>query len=253
MALLPLFLLVDTTPAMVAASVEQLKRQYTDKYVKVDAARPELARFRDVVGQVKTVNMSGRALVEFLDYHLNIGWFDIDLSCLTVVDKPEPKPAEAKQAEPKKAPAEKPAAKPAPAAATPAKPAAGGKKMSVAEMLAAARGGDAAKGAAPAAPKAKEAPAAKPAGAAPKAKGKMSVAEMLAAARAADAGGGAAVKAPAEEATPTAAEEAPAAPPKPAAEVTAPAKPAAGEIKRVDRSKMSVAEMIAYCREHDAK
>src|SRR5687768_13200931 len=65
-------------------TVEALKNQYTDKYVKVDAARPELTRFRDAVGQVKTVNMNGRALVEFLDYHLNTGWFDIDLSCLTV-------------------------------------------------------------------------------------------------------------------------------------------------------------------------
>ena len=76
---------------MLPSAVEALKVQYTDKYVKVDAARPELARFRDVVGQVKTVNMSGRALVEFLDYHLNIGWFDIDTSCLTIVDKPAPK------------------------------------------------------------------------------------------------------------------------------------------------------------------
>jgi hypothetical protein len=254
---------------MVAPSVEQLKRQYTDKYVKVDAARPELARFRDVVGQVKTVNMSGRALVEFLDYHLNIGWFDIDLSCLTVVDKPEAKAAA--DAAPKRA-HDKPPGKAAPttgekqtadaakperagtiAGGSTAKPAAG-KKMSVAEMLAAARAGDAAKGAASAEPKAKEAPAAKPAAAAPKAKGKMSVAEMLAAARAADSGGGAKetpeAKAPAEEA-PAAAEEA--APPKPAAEAAAPAKAATGETKRVDRSKMSVAEMIAYCREHDAK
>ena len=71
-------------------TVESLKTQYTDKYVKVDATRPELARFQDVVGQVKTVNMNGRALVEFLDYHTNIGWFDIDLACLTIVDKPVP-------------------------------------------------------------------------------------------------------------------------------------------------------------------
>ena len=43
--------------------IENKKRQYTDKYVMVDASRPELARFKDAVGQVKTVNMSGRALV----------------------------------------------------------------------------------------------------------------------------------------------------------------------------------------------
>ena len=28
----------------------------------VDASRPELARFKDIVGQVKTVNMSGKRL-----------------------------------------------------------------------------------------------------------------------------------------------------------------------------------------------
>ena len=60
-------------------------------YVVADASRPELARFRDYVGQVRTVNMNGRALVEFIDYHLNIGWFDIDLDYLKVVDKPAPK------------------------------------------------------------------------------------------------------------------------------------------------------------------
>ena len=80
--------------------IEKKKREYTDKYVVVDATRPELARFRDVVGHVKTVNMSGRALVEFDDYHLNIGWYDIDPEFLKVVDKPPPKAAkpEAKKA-----------------------------------------------------------------------------------------------------------------------------------------------------------
>ena len=68
--------------------IERTKQQYTDKYVVVDATRPELARFRDVVGRVKTVNMSGRALVEFDDYHLNIGRYDIAPEFLKVVDKP---------------------------------------------------------------------------------------------------------------------------------------------------------------------
>ena len=45
---------------MVGEQIEQMKRDYTDKYVVVDGTRPELARFRDVVGRVKTVNMSGR-------------------------------------------------------------------------------------------------------------------------------------------------------------------------------------------------
>ncbi|MEM9659280.1 MAG: hypothetical protein AAF961_13055, partial [Planctomycetota bacterium] len=78
---------------MIPEQIEKVKSEYTDKYVVVDAARPELARFRDLVGQVKTVNMSGRALVEFMEYHLNIGWFDIDPVHLKVVEKPaDPEP-----------------------------------------------------------------------------------------------------------------------------------------------------------------
>jgi len=121
--------------------IEQFKQRYTDKLVAIDASRPELRRFEHATGRVKTVNMSGRALVQF-DAYDNIGWYDIDLAFLRVIDQPLPKP------EPKaaKAPAAKPAAgekKAAPAAKAPAaaKPAAaaGGKKMSVAEMMAAAR------------------------------------------------------------------------------------------------------------------
>src|SRR3954453_17051406 len=121
---------------MFADQIEQMKSQYTDKYVLVDGKQPELARFRDLVGRVKTVNMNGRALVEFDDYHLNIGWFDIAPEYLKVVDKPPPrdKKAEAKaKAEAK------------PAAAKAAAPAAKGGKMSVADMLAAARSGGAPK------------------------------------------------------------------------------------------------------------
>jgi hypothetical protein len=98
------FLFVDRVRhSMLFDQIETKKRQYTDKYVTVDASRPELARFRDAVGQVKTVNMSGRALVEFMDYHLNIGWYDIDPAFLRIVDKPAPKAA--------KPEAKKPAAK----------------------------------------------------------------------------------------------------------------------------------------------
>src|SRR3954468_12686081 len=38
---------------MFGDKIEQMKRDFTDKYVQVDATRPELARFRDVVGRVK--------------------------------------------------------------------------------------------------------------------------------------------------------------------------------------------------------
>src|SRR6185436_16068933 len=112
---------------MIFDHIEKLKKQYTDKYVVVDESRPELQRFRGLTGAIKTVNMSGRALVEF-DGYANIGWYDIELAFLKVVDKPPPKP-EAKEA--KKEKAEKPAApkaeKPAvkPAAKPAAAPAAG--------------------------------------------------------------------------------------------------------------------------------
>jgi len=86
--------------------IEQLRRQWTDQYVVVQGDRPELARFRGAVGRVKTVNHSGRALVEF-DADNNRGWYDIEVDYLQVVDKPAPKVAEKK-------PAPKPAAKPVP-------------------------------------------------------------------------------------------------------------------------------------------
>jgi hypothetical protein len=254
---------------MFSTTAEALKSQYTDKYVKVDASRPELARFRDVVGQVKTVNMNGRALVEFLDYHLNIGWFDIDVNSLTVVEapskdviaKPEPKRAHDKpegKAAPTSGAKQVADAKAAPAggekklsplemarmqgaggkgaAATPAMPAgdkaAPGKK-STADILAAARGGAGSKPAAPAAP------AAKPDG------GKLSTADILAAARGKASAPAAAAAVPAE---PAVAEAAPKAPAPAAAPVAAPS----GVVKSVDKSGMSVDEMIAYCRSHDA-
>ena len=95
---------------MVFELIESLKQQYTDKYVMVDDTRPELRRFRGITGIVKTVNMSGRALVEF-DANSNIGSYDIDLDFLQIIDAPLPKP-EAQESAAKPA-AEKPAAKPA--------------------------------------------------------------------------------------------------------------------------------------------
>jgi hypothetical protein len=220
-------------------SIEKLKKQYTDKYVVVDASVPELARFRAAVGQVKTVNMSGRALVEF-DQYANTAWYDIDLDFLKVVPKPEPKPAEAKKA-PEKAAAPA-AAKPAAAKPAAAAPAAAG-KQSTADILAAAR---AKKGAAPAAaPAAKaEAPAAKPAG------GKPSTADILAAARGKAAAPAAAPAAKKPEPKPAAEEVAE----EPEAVVEAPvvkaepAKKAAGGALPT-----TTPEKIAYCRKVDTK
>lgn len=225
--------------------IETLKRAFTDKYVVVDAARPELARFKDAVGQVKTVNMSGRALVEF-DQFDNIGWYDIELDFLKVVPKPEPKQAEAKEAPAPKA--AKPAAvKPVAAAAKPAVPAASGSPMSTADILAAAR---AKKGTAP--PAAKPTPAAKPAAAPGQ---KLSTAEILAAARgraAPTAGAAPAAAAPAKQkpAPEPAAEEEPAEEAVAIASKPAPAKTAA---KPAGPLPTTTAEKVEYCRRVDAK
>jgi hypothetical protein len=107
---------------------EILKRQYTDKFVVVRSGVPELRRFQGLTGTVKTVNMSGRALVQF-DGPADIGWYDIDPSFLTVVDAPAPKKAEGHG---EKAAKEPPAAKTAPAAA---KPGGSEKKLSPLDMI----------------------------------------------------------------------------------------------------------------------
>ncbi len=128
---------------MVFEHIEKLKQEYTDKYVIVDETRPELRRFAGVTGVVKTVNMSGRALVQF-DLYDNIGWYDIDVDFLKIVEK------RVEKEKPKAA--AKPAAKAKPAAEQKS-----AKPMSPADILAAARGGKAAGAgdkAKPAAPKA---------------------------------------------------------------------------------------------------
>ena len=131
---------------MVFEHIENLKRIYTDQLVIVDDSRTELGRFQGLTGTVKTVNMSGRALVEFDGYN-NIGWYDIDVDFLKLVDEPvhetetvstpvppaeAPTPAAEPATEAATPTAETPAEKPAPAKAD-----AG--NMSVADMLAAAR------------------------------------------------------------------------------------------------------------------
>jgi hypothetical protein len=240
---------------MVFEHIDKLKREYTDKFVLVDENRPELRRFKGLTGTVKTVNMSGRALVEFDGYN-NIGWFDIDLNFLRVIDAPLPKEekpaARSAATSGKEAAAKSPASKqkpktpaapdipkPAPAAAKP------GGGMSVADIMTAARS----KGAeAPTQPagSAVQTPAAKD----PK---QMSVAEMLAAARGQKSG------AAMPSRTPSAAETV-AADPKQAdvtrlleaarTKKTADVKPTAAAAKsgKIDPSKMSVAEMLAAAR-----
>jgi hypothetical protein len=103
------------SPSMSIELAEKLKAKLTDKWVTVDGSAPELRRFANWTGKVKTVNMNCRALVEF-DGPVDIGWYDIDPAFLTVVDGPRPKEVKAKAAAPA-AEAKKPAA---PAATKPA-------------------------------------------------------------------------------------------------------------------------------------
>lgn len=95
---------------MAFEDIDRLRHEYTDKYVAVDEDRPELQRFKGMTGRVKTINMSGRALVEF-GANNNIAWYDIDVDFLRIVDAPPPPKEEAKPA--KRAAAPKAAGKPA--------------------------------------------------------------------------------------------------------------------------------------------
>ena len=261
---------------MVFEHIEKLKREYTDKYVVVDESRPELARFRDLTGQVKTVNMNGRALVQF-DAWNNIAWYDIGLDFLKVVPKPEAKPVQEgvrEKAPPAAANAKGavvgkagqnvretdiPGSKPGVAAKPIGKP-------STADVLAAARAGKAGNASEKSADKAagkmstadilaaaraKNAAAATPAPSTPAGGKESSTAEILAAARAkaGTAPGPQSVLPAAEEATvtDTVLQE--------AVEETA-APPAAAPAKRpIPEGSLptSTAEKIAWCRAHDAK
>ncbi len=211
--------------------IERLKSEWTDRYVVVDAAVPELTRFGQATGLVRTVNMNGRCLVEF-DQFNNTAWYDIDPSYLTVVPKPEPKPAGEKPA--KAAPA-KPAATKAEGGG---QPAAKTGKPSTADILAAARG-----------KKAAAKPAAKPGG------GRPSTADILAMARG-KAAASQPEAAPVEEAA--AAEQA-ASEPEPTAqepkvESEARAEPAAAVAETADGPlPTTTSEKIAWCRAHDGK
>ncbi len=87
---------------MIPDDIEKLRQQYTGQYVAAVGERPELLRFRNLVGEVKTVNMSRRALVQF-DTGSDRAWYDLAIEDLRVVDKPPPKVEEKKTAAPAKA------------------------------------------------------------------------------------------------------------------------------------------------------
>jgi hypothetical protein len=58
------------------AQHEAIRKEWTDQYVRVNPAHPELKRFEGIVGRVVTVNWSDKALVDFQDG----GWYDITAS-----------------------------------------------------------------------------------------------------------------------------------------------------------------------------
>lgn len=124
--------------------IERLKSEWTDKFVVINRPAPELARFANATGVVRTVNMNGRCLVEF-DQHNNIGWYDIDPVFLRVVPEPQPKPAVTKTTV-KSSPSPQSTAEKSSAKTAPAKPAAktsdkpAGNRPSTADILALARG-----------------------------------------------------------------------------------------------------------------
>lgn len=70
---------------------EQLKKELTDQWVRIVSDEPELKRFANSVGQVRTVNMNCRALVEFFG-DKDESWYDISPETLEITDKPDPKP-----------------------------------------------------------------------------------------------------------------------------------------------------------------
>ena len=114
------------------ARPEQLKTYWTGRTVSVRsdyAMTPgPLKRFAGLVGRVRTVNMNGRALVQWDGPDET--WFDLDPAVLKEV---EPKPETPPPVRP--AVGEEPKAAPHPPA--PAKPRAGdggGKKLSVLEL-----------------------------------------------------------------------------------------------------------------------
>ncbi len=73
---------------MAQDEIERLKQEYTGRQVTVDEHRPELARFAGRLGEVKTINSNGRALVQFEG--VDIAWYDIELDYLKLVEEPQP-------------------------------------------------------------------------------------------------------------------------------------------------------------------
>jgi len=71
------------------AEADELKRIWTDKFVRVKSGLPQYDRFTGKIGRVVTVNYGGKALVDFADG----AWYDILASTdlLEVVSEEEAK------------------------------------------------------------------------------------------------------------------------------------------------------------------
>jgi hypothetical protein len=67
--------------------IEQLKREWTDQFVRVNPEKPEWKRFEGRIGRVVTVNGSGKAIVDFADG----AWYDIPAlaELLTIIPREE--------------------------------------------------------------------------------------------------------------------------------------------------------------------
>jgi hypothetical protein len=61
--------------------IEQLKLEWTGRFVRANAEKPELKRFEGRIGRVVTVNCSGKAIVDFADG----AWYDIPASSENLV------------------------------------------------------------------------------------------------------------------------------------------------------------------------
>lgn len=70
-------------------SLDELRKVWIDQYVRVNPERPELRRFKDIVGRVVTVNCNGKAVIDFQDG----AWYDVtaDEAFLTRLDAAEGK------------------------------------------------------------------------------------------------------------------------------------------------------------------
>ena len=102
------------------ATIERLKQEWTGRRVVASGSNATLSRFAGRTGLVKTVNMNGRALVQF-EGTVDISWYDLELDDLQIVAAPVPtgqatpvssSPGPAPGASAKSAPAATPAAAP---------------------------------------------------------------------------------------------------------------------------------------------